>query len=167
MKTGTRWSYLVIVVFVVVVVDQTSKYVAIQLLSGKGVISLLSDCLRFVLAENRGGFLSIGATLPAGLRQAIFLPITGVLLLAFFLYTLYDKRMNRMTLIASALVIGGGVGNLLDRGFREGVVIDFVNVGVGSLRTGIFNIADMAILGGCILLFSALFFSGRTDVQDN
>ena len=161
MKKGKRLSYLAAVVFMVVVVDQVSKYLAIQLLADKGIISLLSDSVRFLLAENRGGFLSLGANLPEGLRRAIFLPITGVLLLAFFLYTIYDEKMNRMILSASALVIGGGVGNLLDRGFRDGIVIDFVNVGIGNLRTGIFNVADMAILGGCIMLFCALLIPER------
>lgn len=156
-----RLKYITLLVLLVVALDQGSKYLAIQLLSGKGVISLVNDCVRFLLAENRGGFLSLGATLPEGVRRAIFLPITALLLLIFFLYTLYDKKTNRLILSASALIIGGGLGNLLDRGFREGVVIDFVNVGVGSLRTGIFNIADMAVLGGCIILFYALFMNGQ------
>ena len=158
-----RLKHIVLLVFVVVALDQGSKYLAIQLLSDKGVISLMNDSVRFLLAENLGGFLSFGAALPEGVRRTIFLPITALLLLIFFLYTLYDKKMNRVILSASALIIGGGLGNLLDRGFREGVVIDFVNVGIGSLRTGIFNIADMAVLGGCIILFYALFTQGRQE----
>ncbi len=144
-------------VFVVVALDQGSKYLAIQLLTDKGAISLLNDSVRFLLAENRGGFLSMGAALPEGMRRAIFLPVTAVLLLLFFLYTLFDKKLNRIMLNASALIIGGGIGNLLDRGFREGIVIDFVNIGIGNLRTGIFNLADVAVLGGCIILFYTLF----------
>lgn len=161
MTKTKRLKHIVFLVLVVVALDQGSKYLAIQLLSGKDVISLMNDWVRFLLAENRGGFLSLGAALPEGVRRAIFLPITALLLLVFFLYTLYDKKMDRLILTASALIIGGGLGNLLDRGFREGIVIDFVNVGVGSLRTGIFNIADMAVLGGCIILFYALFMQGQ------
>lgn len=156
MTKSERLKSIAFPVLVVVALDQGSKYLAIQLLTDKDVISMLNDCVRFVLAENRGGFLSLGAALPEGMRRAIFLPITAILLLLFFLYTLIDKKLNRIILSASALIIGGGLGNLLDRGFREGVVIDFVNVGVGNLRTGIFNIADMAVLGGCIILFYAL-----------
>lgn len=157
MTKSQRLKHICFLVLVVVALDQGSKYLAIQLLSDKTIISLLNDCVRFLLAENRGGFLSLGADLPEGMRRAIFLPLTAVLLLLFFLYTLFDRKLNRIMLNASALIIGGGIGNLLDRGFREGVVIDFVNVGLGNLRTGIFNLADMAVLGGCILLCYALF----------
>lgn len=54
--------------------------------------------------------------------------------------------------MAVALVAAGGTGNLLDRLMNKGLVTDFLNVGIGSLRTGIFNVADMAILVGTILL---------------
>ncbi|MDJ0622597.1 MAG: signal peptidase II [Desulfocapsaceae bacterium] len=157
MTKSERLRYIAFMVFVVVALDQGSKYLAIQLLTDKGAISLLNDSVRFLLAENRGGFLSMGAALPEGMRRAIFLPVTAVLLLLFFLYTLFDKKLNRIMLNASALIIGGGIGNLLDRGFREGIVIDFVNIGIGNLRTGIFNLADVAVLGGCIILFYTLF----------
>jgi signal peptidase II len=50
------------------------------------------------------------------------------------------------------LIIGGGFGNLLDRFLNDGAVIDFMNLGLGWLRTGIFNVADMAITGGVIFL---------------
>ena len=140
----------------VVAIDQVSKYIAYQLLDGKGVISLFNDCLRFLLAENRGGFLSLGASLPENVRSTIFLVFTSIFLFAFFLYTLFDKHVSKYSLLASSMILGGGIGNLIDRAMRQGAVIDFVNVGIGSLRTGIFNIADMAVLFGCILLFFSL-----------
>lgn len=145
----------------VVVLDQLAKYIAFQMLEGKGVISLFNDCLRFLLAENRGGFLSLGASLPENVRSTIFLVLTSIFLIAFFLYTLFDKNVSKYSLIASSMIIGGGVGNLIDRALRQGAVIDFVNVGIGGLRTGIFNIADMAVLFGCILLFFSLTKKGN------
>ena len=145
-----------LVVFFVVLLDQLTKYLAIQLLDGKGVISLVGDSLRFLLVENRGGFLSLGASLPDGLRDIIFLFVTTIFLVGFFFYTLFDRQSTPFILISSSLIIGGGIGNLIDRSLREGAVIDFVNVGIGGLRTGIFNIADMAVLFGCMLLLVAL-----------
>lgn len=132
-----------LVVFFVVLLDQLTKYLAIQLLDGKGVISLVGDSLRFLLVENRGGFLSLGASLPDGLRDIIFLFVTTIFLVGFFFYTLFDRQSTPFILISSSLIIGGGIGNLIDRSLREGAVIDFVNVGIGGLRTGIFNIADI------------------------
>ena len=55
--------------------------------------------------------------------------------------------------MAVALLLAGGIGNLLDRLFHGGLVIDFLNMGIGPLRTGIFNVADMAIMAGFALLF--------------
>jgi signal peptidase II len=49
------------------------------------------------------------------------------------------------------LIVGGGVSNLIDRLRYGGYVVDFLNVGIGSLRTGIFNVADMAIMAGVII----------------
>jgi len=54
--------------------------------------------------------------------------------------------------IALGLVAGGGISNLIDRLFYDGRVTDFLNIGIGSFRTGIFNLADMAILAGALLL---------------
>jgi signal peptidase II len=51
-----------------------------------------------------------------------------------------------------ALVAGGGISNLIDRLLYNGRVTDFLNVGIGGVRTGIFNVADMAIMAGALLL---------------
>ena len=51
-----------------------------------------------------------------------------------------------------ALVVGGGLGNLVDRVMREGAVVDFLNVGIGPVRTGIFNMADVFIVAGVSFL---------------
>lgn len=153
MSKLNRLGWMLFCIFVVVAIDQASKYIAMYLLEGKGVISLFGDSLRFLLAENRGGFLSLGAKLPENLRSLIFVSATSLFLVLFFFYTLFDKNLSLVSLISSSMILGGGVGNMIDRVIRHGAVIDFVNVGIGSLRTGIFNVADMAVLFGCIFLF--------------
>ena len=150
----------------VVLLDQGSKYLAVLFLDGRGIISLYNDCLRFLLVENHGGFLSLGASLSGSLRNALFLVLTTILLTAFCLYTLAERKSSPTVFFASSMIIGGGVGNLIDRAFRDGAVIDFVNVGIGRLRTGIFNVADMAVLFGCIVLFIALLFSKEKQKRD-
>jgi signal peptidase II len=55
--------------------------------------------------------------------------------------------------VAIALICGGGIGNLIDRVRFDGLVTDFLNVGAGPLRTGIFNVADMALMLGLLLFF--------------
>ena len=164
MKISYKLKYLLGLVCAIVLLDQASKYLAIQLLQGRETISLFNDCLRFLLAENRGGFLSLGASLPEGIRNIIFLLLSTIFLVIFCVFMLRDKNSTFTLLVASSMIVGGGVGNLIDRAFRDGAVIDFVNVGIGNLRTGIFNIADMAVLFGCVLLFVMLI---RANKQAN
>jgi signal peptidase II len=59
--------------------------------------------------------------------------------------------------LAILLFIAGGIGNLIDRMMHNGTVVDFINVGIGPLRTGIFNIADITIMGGAALLLFTTF----------
>lgn len=75
-------------------------------------------------------------------------------LLAFLLL---KRRLPRSEFLGLSLILGGGLGNLIDRLLRDGHVTDFLNVGFGSLRTGIFNVADAAITTGALLVLAAAF----------
>jgi len=69
------------------------------------------------------------------------------------IYLIRSEKSTKPKTIAVSLVLGGGFGNLIDRISKDGRVIDFLNVGVGSLRSGVFNLADVAISIGIIWLF--------------
>jgi signal peptidase II len=72
-----------------------------------------------------------------------------------------------MSILGVSLIIGGGFGNLLDRMLHRGAVVDFMNMGVGNLRTGIFNLADVAIvIGAGTLLAWGLFFRGAGKAKN-
>lgn len=145
-----------LIIALVVAVDQATKYYAMHMLMGREPISLFGDTVRFLFAENRGGFLSLGANLSEASRQLIFLFLTAGFLFGFFIYVLLEKSGSKLFFISSSAIIGGGIGNLIDRALRDGAVIDFVNMGIGWLRTGVFNVADMVVLFGCISLFFTL-----------
>lgn len=132
--------------------DQVSKSAARALLSSGIAESYFGDALRLQLVENPGSFLSLGASLPEHLRFALFTGAVAVLLLCLVGASLFATRLGFWRFIALALVAGGGISNLIDRLMYGGRVTDFLNVGIGSLRTGIFNVADMAILLGALLL---------------
>jgi signal peptidase II len=61
-------------------------------------------------------------------------------------------RLELVPTIALSLLAGGGIGNLIDRIANDGAVTDFVRIGIGPLRTGIFNLADVAIVVGVLVL---------------
>ena len=114
--------------------------------------SLFADSLRLQLMENPGSFLSLGASLPQQLRFTLFIAAVAVLVIGLVCGALFARRLSTARFVALALVAGGGISNLIDRLLNDGRVTDFLNVGIGSLRTGIFNPADMAILAGALLL---------------
>ena len=78
------------------------------------------------------------------------------LLIAFVcLYFARSARASRSQLAALAVLCGGGLGNWLDRVLHDGAVTDFVSLGFGHFRTGIFNLADLAIIAGIFWLIAA------------
>ena len=131
--------------------DQVSKRVAIALLPEGRRVSLLADTIRLEHARNAGGFLGAGAGLGEGARGAVFLWGVTLVTLASFVAAL-SLRFPAGQSVGLALVAGGGLGNLIDRVATGGWVVDFMNVGVGPVRTGIFNVADVAIMAGIGLL---------------
>jgi signal peptidase II len=131
---------------------------ATVLLADKPTQSFFADSVRLVYAENTGGFLSLGAELPPVARTLLFTVMTG-LVLVVLLVTLLRSRWSLGRALGFALFVAGGVSNWVDR-VVSGSVVDFMNVGVGWLRTGIFNVADVAIMLG-ITLFVLSELSGR------
>ena len=132
--------------------DQISKTIARQTLPQSGVIRLLGDTIRLEYTENLGAFLSFGASISEEVRFWVFLVLNGALLTGMLIYLILSKESKIGQTVALSFVLGGGLGNLIDRIFNDGRVIDFLNLGIGSLRTGIFNVADVAITTGVVLL---------------
>jgi signal peptidase II len=149
-RAPSRWLLLSLLLGVAVV-DQVTKWIALSLLPYGRRMSFLGDTVRLEHARNLGGFLGAGAGLDAGLRGAIFLWGVALVTLAAALGALSGK-FPRWQAVGMALVAGGGIGNLIDRIRTGSYVVDFMNVGLGWLRTGIFNVADMAIMAGVGLL---------------
>ncbi len=153
MKQG-RILVFAIPLFVCIGCDQATKRIAESALAGSPGLSLAGDALRLELVSNPGGFLSLGAELPGALRRALF--VAGVpLLLAVVCAGLLSGDAPRRRIVGTALLAGGGLGNWLDRLLQGGAVTDFVSVGVAGLRTGVFNVADLAVgLGIALVLWS-------------
>jgi signal peptidase II len=132
--------------------DQATKHLARTYLEDRPPISLMADSLRLLHVENAGAFLGLGASWPEAARNAVFLVAVPVILIAFAAYFVRYRATNRVGLAAAGLLVGGGLSNLVDRIAFGGAVTDFLNIGLGPLRTGIFNFADTAVLVGAIVL---------------
>lgn len=154
----TRFSVYAAVTVVVVVLDQLTKIAAVRWLAGESPRVWLGGSFRLQYVENRGAFLSLGASLPDGVRTGIFVVAVLAILVVISVYILRGKQVARGELWAASLFTSGGLGNLIDRVFL-GYVRDFANVGIGPVRTGVFNVADMAITAGAVVLLIHLFRS--------
>ena len=144
--------------------DQLTKSIATHSLRDMPPQTYLNGTIRIEYALNPGGFLSLGSNLPDEFRPWIFIGINSCLLLALSSF-LFVRRNLPFTLFgAMLLILAGGIGNLIDRMSNNGLVTDFINVGIGPFRTGIFNVADIAVTCGAI---AAIFFMQRwASVED-
>jgi signal peptidase II len=143
--------------------DRVTKHLAVTSLAGQPEQSYLGDVVRLDYHENSGGFLSTGSTWSKATRMAVFQVANGVFLLGtLFLAVRY--KWSRSGRIGLVMFLAGGISNLADR-IAFGSVIDFLNVGFGPVRTGIFNVADVAIMAGVGLLLveQSLSFAKASD----
>jgi signal peptidase II len=153
LRTITRTLFVSILFLVCVGCDQVTKgVVRAHVVLGESQ-SFLSDTVRLTHAENTGAFLSLGDALPDQMKSTLFIIGVGLISLAVFLAALFMRRLSHWQVAALSLIASGGIGNWIDRLTHDGRVSDFLNVGIGSLRTGIFNVADMVLMIGVVLFF--------------
>ncbi len=160
-----RLTQIFAVMLLVIAVDQVTKLYAIHYLAGQPTQSYLGDIFRIQYAENTGGFLSLGSTLSPQLRFWLLTILNGLILMIGFFYLMVKCSHPPLVWWGVTLLVGGGLGNLIDRARLGGIVVDFLNLGLGPVRTGIFNVADMAISAGVIMFFLSSFESKPTTHQ--
>ena len=163
-RIGLRLALLLVIV-ATIGCDRVTKHVANETLPGRPTQSYLADTVRVGYTENTGGFLSIGTDLPSSTRTAVFTIGTGLILIAL-LVVAFRARLSPWRGVGLALFVAGGTSNWIDRAMH-GSVVDFLNVGVGWLRTGVFNVADVAIMLGAGIFVLAEWRRNRRALGDN
>lgn len=138
------------VMFVVVVSDIITKAIAVATLSPAGVPSpVFGEWLRWTLVYNPGA--AFGLYL-GGYSRWIFLTLSVIAMVILWRMYRQTESGNVPRTLALALVSSGAIGNLIDRVRHEYGVVDFIDVGIGTSRWPTFNIADMAVSCGALLL---------------
>jgi signal peptidase II len=152
MNLAKRMVLTFIVLISCVGCDQASKSVAQSLLSETEVWSFWGDVVRLQVAHNHGAFLGLGSSLPVTLRDGVFsFGIAGMLMTLLF-QALFSKSASPSSILAYTLLLASGLGNLIDRLMYGGYVVDFINMGIGPIRTGVFNVADVIVVVGVLIL---------------
>lgn len=157
MKLTKRNIYILSTIVITIALDQISK-VWVRANIAKGSISdIISNYFTLHHVENEGAFLGMGSELNDTLR-IILLLILPIVVLGFVLrYIFKDKTLDNLSLFAFSSIIGGGIANVFDR-IVFGKVTDFWHIDLGGVfRTGIFNIADLAVTTGMIMLIIVSF----------
>lgn len=148
MKRRKRSIVILTIILFSIITDQITKIVATATLKSSPPIMYFGDLFRFQYAENTGAMLGFGSDLPDSLRFWLLTVLVGVLLIVLLIFLFNSQKLSKAQTIALALISGGGLSNFIDRVLNDGRVVDFMNMGIGFLRTGIFNLADVLIMIG-------------------
>lgn len=155
-------NYIKIISFIIsiVIIDQLSKLIVVNTLELNNAITIINNFFRFLYIKNTGAAFGI-------LGGNIFLLVFITLALIYYLLHELNKNINnKLYLIAIPLIIGGALGNLIDRIFR-GYVVDFISFIIFNKEMAIFNIADIFIFIGVVLYIIILLKDGIKDEKNN
>jgi signal peptidase II len=141
------WIPFVALAASIAIADQLAKAWLVSFLGPGQSVAVIGDLVRLVHAQNSGGLF--------GLLRGYAVPFAGLSLVAISAIVLFHGKSGRSAVmtLALGLLLGGAMGNLVDR-LRLGYVVDFVDMGIGTLRWYTFNVADAAISASIALLLA-------------
>lgn len=143
--------------------DQISKDIVRKNVAPNDYIQVVQDNFILTNVENTGAMLGFGQDLPPTMK-IVLLQVLPVLVLLILLFRILQKsNLNKWLIIAFAFVIGGGIGNIIDR-IAYGSVTDFFQLKLGFLKTGIFNMADVSVTTGVLLLLALSLWNRKLAI---
>lgn len=159
--------FITILIIFNIAIDQISKiWVRANFEYGE-VKTIIGDKFILQYVENKGAFLGMGSDMNDTLKL-IFLLILPALVLGYVIvYIVKTKELDRLSLIAFCCIVGGGIANVFDRIVYSQVTdFFFINLG-GVFKTGIFNVADLSVTTGMImLLLGGIFNKKQKEAAD-
>lgn len=150
-RRATRWGLFLGLAAVILVVDQLTKAWLVSTVAPGEALHVVGDWLRLVHGRNDGGLFGLFG------GSAELFAIASMAVIAFIVVYHARARPSLLLSVALGLLLGGAIGNLVDR-IRLGYVVDFVDAGIGTLRFYTFNAADSAISASILLLIVLALF---------
>jgi len=150
----------------VVVIDQAAKLIVLAAVPRGVVIKVIDDFFRIINVQNPAIAFSIGHGIAAGPRRTLFVLLPLLVIALLFLYYLFTRDpLTRFQKWCFGALVGGGLGNYVDRIFRPQGVVDFLDFKfygfLGMERWPTFNVADMTVVIAAILLFISFLIPVR------
>ena len=162
MKLSRRSLFIILTIVLTIAVDQISKVVVRAYVIPSERTNIIGDYFTLHNVENVGAFLGMGSDLSPILRFILLLILPIVVLGFVSVHIFKDKNLDNLSLFAFASIIGGGIANVFDR-IAYGSVTDFFHIDLGGVfRTGIFNMADLSVTTGMIILLLVSFRKKKT-----
>jgi signal peptidase II len=148
--SGRRWTIFGALAAAIVIVDQATKAAVVSSLRPGESIPLIGDLVRIVYGENTGALFGLFKD------NAVMFGVVSLIVIGLIVAYHARAAASPYLTVTLALLLGGAIGNMLDR-LRLGFVVDFVDAGIGTTRFYTFNVADSAIsLAVLLLLIAAL-----------
>ena len=156
-RPSPRQKLITLIVLLSISIDQISKIWVRNNFESYNETSIIGDIFTLIKVENTGAFLGMGSELSEIPRVFLLIILPVVVLISITIYTYIDKTLDKISIIGFSLIIGGGVANIFDR-IVYGSVTDFLYINLGGIfKTGIFNIADLSVTTGMILILISSF----------
>ena len=159
-ESSSKTALAVTVIGIVFLLDVLTKAWIVRNFSLYESTQILGDWIRLTYTHNRGAAFGIHV---GEYSRVFFLALSLVALVVLGLIFRATPAEDRVRLTALALVAGGAIGNILNRIQYERGVVDFLDVGIGTNRWPVFNVADMAVSTGAILLLISFYAEGRRE----
>jgi len=157
---------------IIILADQCSKsFIAARWPIGSMIKDVFNnDFLQIIHVRNKVIAFSLGQNLPESIRPVLFVLLPLLVLAVLLWYYFKSNDFTKTQRWAVAGIIGGGIGNLIDRIFRSEGVVDFISIKfygfLGFDRWPTFNIADSSVVVCCLLLFATILFSIKKTKGD-
>jgi signal peptidase II len=156
---------------IIILADQCSKsFIASKWPIGSMIKDVFNnDFLQIIHVRNKVIAFSLGQNLPEVIRPALFIALPLLVLAVLLWYYFKSDDFTNVQRWATAGILGGGIGNLIDRIIRPEGVVDFISVKfygfLGFERWPTFNIADSSVVVCCLLLFTTTLFSFKKQKE--
>jgi signal peptidase II len=150
-RRGAHWLVFLGVAAVVVVADQLTKAWLVANVSPGEVLEVIGSYVRFVFHQNSGALFGLFRD------SAVLFGVVSVGVIGLIVAYHARSERSRYLSLALGLLLGGAIGNMIDR-LRLGYVVDFVDIGIGDFRFFTFNVADSAISVAILLLVGLALF---------
>ena len=163
MKLSRRSFSIITIIIITIAIDQISKALIRTYVDPFDRLNIIGSYFTIHNVENTGAFLGMGSELTPFLKIILLLILPVIVLGLVLLHIFKDKSIDKLSLIAFSSIVGGGIANVYDR-IIYGSVTDFFYIDLGGVfKTGIFNMADLSVTMGMILLLLAGFTNKKAE----